>query len=192
MIECTSVLKPTVSALICPERGYLHSLVLPENQHVTQAFSRAFGPDGRMAKLTDTGMKWPPGYSFQPFTILTTKLRFSHSREAIESDWTTVPSAKSAVWTPHCKEVLVRGSLEGRAAGDPRGASMICRRKLWASADALYKALGLEHLVIESRGSYKHLKRGSLYEARRCVKRDVMACLVGWLPNEIDDFSLIE
>jgi tRNA-specific adenosine deaminase 1 len=193
MIECTSVLKPTVSALICPDRGYLHSLVLPESQYVEQACSRAFGPHGRMAALTDDGRQWPSGYPFRPFTVLRTKHSFSYSRDSIKSDWAATPSAKSTLWTPHFRETLIRGSLEGRAAGDPKGASLICRRKLWASANALYKKLGLEDLAVESHsGSYKGLKRSRIYEGRRRVKKDTISCLVGWLPNETDDFSLVE
>jgi tRNA-specific adenosine deaminase 1 len=188
MVECTSVLKPMVAALICPEGGYLHSLVLPEHRHVSKALTRTFGSDGRMAKLT--GAEWPRGYSLRPFEVLKTKRCFSYSRESIKANWAVASSGKSLVWTPHLTQVLVRGSLEGRPVGDPRGASLICRRNLWSSAVALYQTLGLEDFVLESRGSYKLLKHGRMYEAQRSIKQDVMACLVGWLPNETDDFSL--
>jgi tRNA-specific adenosine deaminase 1 len=147
-----------------------------------------------MAMLTDSArIQWPAGYSFKPFVVLTTKSKFTYSRESIQASWSTIPSLKSTIWTPHFQEVLIRGSLEGRAARDPKGASQICRRKLWTSADVLYKTLGLKDLIIESNcGSYKSLKNSKIYEARRHVKKDVIGSLVGWVSNESDDFSLIE
>jgi tRNA-specific adenosine deaminase 1 len=193
MLECTSILKPTVAALICPERGYICALVLPESQYVEEACSRAFGPYGRMATLRDNGLEWPPGYSFRPFKVLTTKRLFYYSRGAIKTNWAIVPSPKAVIWTPYFVEVLIRGTLEGRFAGDPKGESQICRRKLWASADIIYKTLGLEDLALESNGgSYKLLKLSTIYHARKRLKREVISRLVGWLPNEIDDFHLVE
>ncbi|OAL52862.1 hypothetical protein IQ07DRAFT_344259 [Pyrenochaeta sp. DS3sAY3a] len=193
--QTTSLLSSTTAHLISPRNAYIKTLVLPSSQYVPAACDRAFSPTGRMASLSDsTTASWNGGYKFQPFEVKPTTREFSFSRRSIAPGQKAVPSNLSAVWTPSWQETLIGGVLQGRKQFDPRGASAICRRSMWAAAMKVAVALSLP-IVGGALGSetYKAVKEGPALEDRRRVKRNVRDALKGWVRNTGDeDFSLAD
>ena len=191
MKECTSLLCTPTSLLISPGNAYLHSLILPSSQYVASACDRAFSKDGRMRGVY--GKRWSGGYAFQPFDVKTTDREFVFSRRRPGSP-TARPKGSNiaALWTPRLQETIINGVLQGRKQSDPRGASAVCRARMWKAAldtIALLALPALAHILSTSRHS--HLSASDLFEERRHVKEDVRKeALRGWIRNEVDDFEL--
>jgi tRNA-specific adenosine deaminase 1 len=190
--QCTSLLSSITSLLISPSGAYLSSLILPESQYSASGCSRAFSASGRMKELT--GMDWENGYSFRPFEVRTTGREFSFSRrQTLIAGDKLVPSNISVSWTPHQFETLVGGVLRGRKQGDIKGASRVCKSRMWKLA------LEVSELVAMSQverclklDKYVDIKRDRLLDERRRVKDDVRhEALDGWVRNLGGDvFSL--
>lgn len=101
-----------------------------------------------------------------------------------------LPSNLTAVYTPHLQETLIGGVLQGRKQHDPRGASAICRKRMWAAVRDVH-AIMLD-VSLTSKASeaacYKDLKTLPGLESRRRVKEDVRnVALRGWIRNDGDD-----
>lgn len=100
-----------------------------------------------------------------------------------------LPSNITAVYTPHFQETLIGGVLQGRKQYDPKGASNICRKRMW---DAVKDVHAIMEVSMTSKASdaacYKDFKNLSGLESRRKVKEDVRnVALKGWVKNEGDD-----
>ena len=191
MKECTSLLCGPTSLLISPGNAYLHSLILPSSQYVASACDRAFSKDGRMQAVREK--RWPGGYSFQPFDVKTTDREFVFSKRRPGCP-TVRPKGSNiaALWTPRLQETIINGVLQGRKQTDPRGASAVCRARMWKVAldtAALLAVPALAHILSASR--HGRLSALDLFEDRRRVKEDVRkGALRGWIKNEVDDFEL--
>jgi tRNA-specific adenosine deaminase 1 len=178
---------------------------------VSEATTRAFSTEGRLKALTaDVISKWPDGYSFRPFRIVTVSDEFQYSRRLGNPGQTLLPSNKSAIYTPYFQEVIIGGVLQGRKQADPRGASAVSRRKIWQAVLTVVNHLtvlevnddngpfGISANCVLDRGhwiaqcdTYCQLKHGSLPYGRSHVKGDIITALGGWGKNEGDDaFSL--
>ena len=192
--ECLSLLNAQAALLIHPSGAYLTAIILPVSQHEKAATDRAFGASGRMAGLKPEVFRtWRSTYTFKPFNILTTDVKFDWSRSK-NPDLEYKPSNTSAIWTPHFDETLTGGVLQGRKQSDPRAGSEICRRNMIRASTELADRLGMSHLISAlTQGTYKDFKQGSDLGDRRQVKRDVIRdALPGWIPNASDDgFRLI-
>lgn len=142
-----------------------------------------------MSGLSDAvSSDWKGGYAWRPFAIKSTTREFRYSRRAIGSGQKAIPSNISAVWTPGFEESLIGGVLQGRKQFDPRGASAICRRKMWELAVRVAGVLGVVVLrgVLEA-GTYDGVKEHGVFGERRRVKADVVAAgLQGWVRNTGD------
>jgi tRNA-specific adenosine deaminase 1 len=189
--QCTSLLSSITSLFICPSNAYLTSLVLPESQHSALGCSRAFSANGRMKGLA--GKDWRNGYSFRPLEVRTTSREFSFSRRQIlAAGDKLVPSNISASWTPHQFEALIGGVLQGRRQGDIRGASRVCKSKMWKLAlevSALVAVSQVERCL--KGGKYADVKRSSLLKERTSVKDNVRhGALEGWVNVGGEDFCL--
>lgn len=195
--QCTGLLSALTAQLIWPGNIYLLSLTIPESAYVPEACERAFGATGRMAPLiaSDVQERWKQhGFSFKPFNVQTTRREFEFSKRYLNSQATSaapdaVPSNRSCVFTIQGTEVLVNGVLEGRKLYDPRGASMLSRRKMWKSTLGVAAALGLPALsYLSAKYSYDELKRNLDVLGRGEVKSDVRRlALKGWERNGGDD-----
>jgi hypothetical protein len=185
--QCTSLLSSPASLLVSPENAYITSLILPEPQYVPSACERAFSADGRMKDLS--GRSWPGGYSFRPFEVLPTSVHFENSKSNSGSRSTNV----SGAWTPHMRETLINGVLQGRKQSDPRGASIVSRQKMWATIAQIIKKLAYPPLTgLLKKGSYARLKQCKQLDDHRRVKEDAKALgLPGWVSNKVDDFELV-
>jgi tRNA-specific adenosine deaminase 1 len=189
--QCTSLLSGLVSLLVHPKNVYLSSLVLPHSQYVEGAVHRAFSAKGRMEPLVrQESLKWTgSGYKFTPFTVRTTSKEFTFSKRAGGGEHGTVSSNLSAVYTPRRQEVLINGMLQGRKAVDPRGASCVSRRVMWASVLELAVRLGIPALVAAlEKATYAEVKAAERLGGRELVKslaRD--EALQGWRRNDGDD-----
>ena len=191
--SCTSLLSNLASLLIVPTTAYLHSLVLPQSQHVPAAIIRAFSQEGRMSALNMlTTSGWPEGYSFRPFKVETTSREFRFSRRSTAKSEQLIPCNLSAISTPYFQETLINGALQGRKQFDPRGASRICRKSMWAATKAVAMDIGDISILNTLRTeSYLDLKQAPSLHQRRMVVNDVKAALRGWAKNEGDEsFSL--
>lgn len=182
--QCTSLLSSITSLFICPSNAYLSSLVLPKSQYSALGCSRAFSAHGRMKNLA--GKDWGNGYSFKPFEVRTTSQEFSFSRrQVLAAGDKLVPSNISASWTPHQFEALIGGVLQGRRQGDIRGASRVCKNKMWKLAlevSALAAVSQVERCL--KVGKYADIKRSSLFKERTSVKDNVRhLALEGWVRN---------
>lgn len=200
--QCISLLSSPVSLLISPENVYLSNVILSESQISEDGCGRAFSArvGGRMAPLTGRGNgagegEWEGGYRFQGFRIRGTGREFEFSRRAqAEGREGTeglefVPSNLAAAWTPYGDESLIGGVLQGRKQFDARGASMLCRKRMWELAS---EVAGLVDVLAVSQvlrlGSYELVKSSGLLEGRRKVKEEVKErALKGWVRNEGDD-----
>ena len=206
--QATSLLSGIVSQLIWPGNVYLSTLVLPESQIVPAAIERAWGTSGRMSPVTrlneDTTKQWEKaGYSFHPFAVEGTTRTFEYSKSTTKED-TAVPSNLSALSTPHAREVLINGVLQGRRQSDPRSGSSISRRRMWwvvfdtagladeAAARAGKRGemvdLPVLHDVVSAVGERSYADAKVRCAAREEVKRVVKeVALKGWNRNEGDD-----
>lgn len=107
-----------------------------------------------------------------------------------------VPSNLSAVWTPTWQETLIGGVLQGRKQGDVRGASRICRKRMWGFA---MRIAGVVEAVVGGRRvlgkrTYGEVRTDEVFDARTRVKEDMKSGgLQGWVGNRGDEeFSLDE
>jgi len=201
-----SLLSSLTSLLLSPTSVYISSLVLPSSQYSTPGIKRAFSSSGRLAALE--GKNWEGGYGWKEMKVLTTDREFRYSRrfgEGMDGGGKTeyVSSNISAVWMRGGQsETLINGTLQGRKQFDTRGASMLCRRKMWRLAIDVVKAAGwIGGMAVGAEGikktlkgrKYKDVKGSQLLEGRRKVKEDVRKVLEGWVSNEGDDsFELDE
>lgn len=178
LTQSTSLLSSLSSLLISPTNIYIHTLVLPSSQLSSTAVTRAFSPPGRLAPLL--GKQWAGGYAFNPFRVLSTEREFPFSRRSAAD---VVPSSIASSWTPNGSETLIGGTLQGRKQFDVRGASRVCKRRMWklalevavvACVPAVERCLRVE--------KYGDVKEPVLLN-RRTVKGDVRAVLGGWVRN---------
>ncbi|RFU32639.1 hypothetical protein B7463_g3706, partial [Scytalidium lignicola] len=192
--QCISLLNSITSTLISPANAYIHTLVLPESQYSKTACDRAFGysETGRMRRLNR--MKWRGGYAFKPFRVSTTSLEFKYGRRGpVVSGEKLVPSNAAASWTANGKEeTLIGGVLQGRKQFDVRGASRMCKRRMWRLAMEVAGLVGVS--VVErtlSGRMYRDVKEGEVLGERRRVKEDVrQSALEGWVRNGGNEFEV--
>lgn len=196
LAQCTSLLSSLTSLLVSPQSVYIHTLVLPSAHYSASGCARAFSAEGRMSRLA--GREWPgSGYSFRPFEVATMELEFAYSKRSVaaraaEAGAGTAASNMAVAWTGHgMEETTLGGVLQGRKVFDPRGASFVSRRKMWALALEVAGMLGvgvLEVTKMLSSQTYDDVKKSRLLETRRIVKRDATAeALKGWVRNKGDD-----
>ena len=197
MKQCTSLLPGLTTLLIKPERCYLRRLILPQDRLVATSVERAFSPNGRMASLASSAdgqqQTWQSaGYSLNFFDIAPTSRRFEYEKV----DGATASNI-SAFSTPRRQETLINGVLQGRKQSDPKGASIVSRRRMWEEVAALAAAVGdtegvVKHGVLDA-SSYASLKAGAVLEARSEMKKLVREeVLKGWQRNYGDeDWGLV-
>lgn len=202
--QITSVLSSVTSLLISPENAYLQTLTLPVSQYVTAGCERCFSPRGRLKDL-----EVPPGggYSFRDFKMMTTTREFEYSRRdaggsPLLSDAIS-PSNIAASWSPYFEETLIGGVLQGRKQNDPRGASVVCKRRMWELARDITRLSDLESSSSLSQvgedgagdphRTYEDMKQGQLLQDRMTAKTNARKTLKGWVRNEGDEgFTLDE
>ncbi|ELR07977.1 hypothetical protein VC83_00040 [Pseudogymnoascus destructans] len=206
--QITSVLSSITSLLISPENAYLKTLTLPESQYVAVGCERCFSPRGRLKDL-----QVPPsgGYSFQNFKMVTTKSEFAYSRRDADgspllSDAIS-PSNIAASWSPYFEETLIGGVLQGRKQNDPRGASVVCKKRMWELARDITRLLDLEDTssvenspsdevesgAVKGHKTYEDMKQCQLLQDRMIAKNDAREALKGWVRNDGDEgFTLDE
>ncbi|KAI5370715.1 putative Acylphosphatase-like domain, adenosine deaminase/editase [Septoria linicola] len=195
--QCTSLLSGLSSLLISPSNAYLSTLILPEGQAIERSTKRAFSATGRMKDLANNTIEqtWSQhGYQFKAFEVQTTTKTFAFSKPVKGESDSAVPSNLSAMYTPHRQEILINGVLQGRKQTDPRGASCVSRRRMWA---AIYDVTALvdEQMAVSLRAeSYGEVKQSGLLEGRELVKREARSLgLKGWKRNEGDtEWTLVE
>lgn len=171
---------------------YIHSLILPHSQLSEVAVERAFSPTGRLADLIgkegieEKGKEWGGGYSFRPFRVLGTGLEFEYSRRQPSISGEKIqPSNIASSWTKYGSETVIGGTLQGRKQFDIRGASRVCKRRMWRLA--LEVAIKSSVPLLESylrKEMYSDIKHGSLLAGRRKLKNDVRGVMGGWVRNE--------
>ena len=188
--QCTSLLTSITSMLISPSNLYISSLTLPESQYSETACTRAFSSTGRMKEMKN--QLRDGGYRFKAFDIKTTSKEFKFSRrQALVAGDKLVPSNISASWIPDrgvgvgSLETLIGGVLQGRKQFDVRGASRVCKRRMWRLA---IEIAGLAAMPAVERclrmATYNGVKRSRLLEDRRNLKDDVrINALKGWIRN---------
>lgn len=186
--QFTGLLNGVVSLLLDPI--FLASLVLPKDQLLRKATSRAWGRDGRLAEaVTAVGR-----HGFRAFEVRGTSRVFGFSKKAVIGTAAgaavveAVPSNLSALATTSRKEVLINGVLQGRKFGDVRGASCVSRRGFWEAVGVVAGLLGVRGILGRRVGDYKSLKGCLALRSRRDVKRVVREKgLRGWVRNEGDE-----
>lgn len=194
MYQGVSLLRSLTSMILLPERCYLTGIVLPESQFVTAACDRAFGVDGRFKQIISTVTNgWNGGYLFRPFKVLTTKHEFKFSRRAWPSHVQMSASTISAIWTRSWQETLINGVLQGRKAGDSRGASKLCKKSMWTAATSIAQLS--ENATLEAEPSYDtyaKIKASQRLQDRREVKAQIIELALCRWPRTTEDsnFSL--
>ncbi|RDW80139.1 hypothetical protein BP6252_04777 [Coleophoma cylindrospora] len=201
--QSTSLLSSIVSLLISPQNLYLSSLVLPVSQYSPSGCTRAFSSSGRLQSLNSLPEQWGGGYRFHPFEIKTTGREFAYSRRASPSavggdangEVRYVSSNLAASWTANGRdETIIGGVLQGRKQFDPRGASRMCKRRMWKLAMEVAGLVAVEggvRMGLEMK-RYKDVKEGEALKWRRNVKEDVKATsLKGWVKNGGEEFGAI-
>jgi tRNA-specific adenosine deaminase 1 len=185
--QYTSVLSAVSSLLIHPENAYIHTLVMPQSQMVPEACDRAFGRNGRLSALQNTSSGH---FTFRPFIVRPTTREFAFSRRIADASITSVvPSNISSLTYGPKQETLINGSLQGRKQGDPRGASAVSRRSMWALALKTAMLLAQPALVAAlDTKSYADVKASNMLADREAAKQTVRSSsLQGWKRNVGDD-----
>jgi tRNA-specific adenosine deaminase 1 len=185
--QYTSVLSAVSSLLIHPENAYIHTLVMPQSQMVPEACDRAFGRTGRLSALQNTHSG---RYAFRPVTIRPTTREVAFSRRIADASTTSiVPSNISSLTYGPKQETLINGSLQGRKQGDPRGASVVSRRSMWALALKTAILLAQPALVAAlDVNSYADVKASKMLVDREAAKQTARdSSLHGWKRNVGDD-----
>jgi tRNA-specific adenosine deaminase 1 len=187
--QATSLLSSLSSLLIHPSNAYITSLILPSSQYVPTAIERAFSNAGRLKGMYKKSKQWKGGYRWKTFDVRTTDSEFKWSRRMVPQSAKGVASNLSAVYTPVWTETLIGGVLQGRKQLDPRGASRVCRRKMWEVALKVGAVVGGEMVVRAlGKGRYVDVKSDEGLEERKKVKEDVKSGgLNGWVKNTGDD-----
>lgn len=138
------------------------------------------------------GRRWDSGYHFREFDIKTTNKEFKYSRrQALETGEKLVPSNISASWIANQTsaqgqlETLIGGVLQGRRQYDVRGASRVCKRRMWklaieiaaiAAVPAVEKCLQLT--------TFGEVKNSDCLVQRRRVKDETRGkALKPWVRN---------
>ncbi|PQE24427.1 hypothetical protein CJF30_00009919 [Rutstroemia sp. NJR-2017a BBW] len=210
LMQSTSLLSSLTSLFISPSNAYLHRIILPSSQYSESGFRRCF--DTRLTGVK--GRVWGHGYKFTQMGVGVTAREFKFSRRGGDGGKEVVGKFVSSnvamSWMrgdgKAGGETLVNGCLQGRKLFDIRGASRICRKRIWGLGMQVMKALsgaavagGFENaglvdgMVIEKiskclmAGKYRDLKASEILEERRKVKEEVRGCLGGWVRNEGDD-----
>lgn len=100
-----------------------------------------------------------------------------------------LPSNVTAVYTPQFQETLIGGVLQGRKQHDPKGASAICRKRMWDAVKDVHAIMEISMMGKASDAAcYKDFKNLPDLDNRRRVKEDVRnVALKGWVKNEGDD-----
>jgi len=181
--QCTSLLSSLTSLLVSPSNVYIHTLVVPCSQYSSIGMTRAF--DSRMSPIK--GKTWTGGYSFRPFNISTTELEFFYSRrQPVLADDRLAPSNVSSSWTANdWTETLIGGVLQGRKQSDIRGASRMCRRRMWKLAIEISRSAAVPKVKESLKGTYAEVKESELFNCRRIVKEDAKTiALAGWVTND--------
>ncbi|KAF2152133.1 hypothetical protein K461DRAFT_294972 [Myriangium duriaei CBS 260.36] len=183
--QCLSLLSSLTALLVDPGNVYLHALIMPHSEIHAAGVERAWGGAGRMKPL----MGWKDGeYEFRPFEIWASGVEFEFVREEGAK-----ASEKACVVYGEEREVVINGVLQGRKRTDPRGASGVSRRRMWALARELAVQLGDEGIFTALEGgNYGRVKDVDLLASRAAAKRHVTQHgLPGWAPNSVDrDWSL--
>ncbi|KAI4721196.1 adenosine-deaminase domain-containing protein [Aureobasidium sp. EXF-10727] len=191
--QYTSILSAVSSLLIHPENAYIHTLVMPQTQLVPEACERAFGRNGRLSALQHTSSG---PFAFRPFTVRPTTREFAFSRRIADASTTSiVPSNISSLTCGTKQETLINGTLQGRKQGDPRGASAVSRRSMWALALKVAVSLAQPALIAAlSAKSYAEFKANETLAERENAKQTAKdLSLQGWKRNLGDDeWSLAE
>ena len=194
MAQCTSLLGSITSVLISPTNLYLASITLPTSQYSAEACQRAFSRNGRMKFLS--GKDWGNGYRYSPFQILTTNREFQLSRRTSTSPALGkkhVASNLASWWMPTHDETLIAGVIQGRKQYDIRGASKLCKARMWKLALQVASFLSVPVLGRCLRTErYDEVKQSALLKGRQEVKREVRElALKPWIRNDGgDDFQL--
>lgn len=116
--------------------------------------------------------------------VLGTEREFDFSRRSGNGN-DLVPSNLASHWTPHGSETLIGGTLQGRKQFNVKGASKVCRKRMWALALQVAVAAGAPALEsVLKKEKYEDVKGARVLEGRRKVKQDVRAVLGGWVRNE--------
>jgi tRNA-specific adenosine deaminase 1 len=136
--------------------------------------------------------KWDGGYRFNEFDIKTTSKEFNYCRrQALSAGEKLVPSNISASWIadPTSRsgklETVIGGVLQGRKQFDVRGASRVCKRRMWKLA---IEIAGLAAVPSVERSlkmtMYGDVKNSSCLTQRIKVKDDARnGALKGWTRN---------
>ncbi|KAL8676683.1 MAG: hypothetical protein Q9186_006816 [Xanthomendoza sp. 1 TL-2023] len=190
--QCTSLLSSCTSLLVNPANAYLNSMVLPKSQYVQHACERCFGPEGRLKPVVKH--RWMGGYAFRPFKVRSTDQEFVYSRRSKPASSRELRTSNvAAVFNPYVQEALILGRLQGRQKLDPKGASVICSKRMWTTTLQVLAVLGSPNLLqqISASSRVREWKDSRLFADRRRVKADVTAeALSGWIRNEGDDFKI--
>jgi len=144
-----------------------------------------------MAELE--GREWDGGYRFRPFEVKTTGREFRHSRRQIGREGEKiVPSNISAAWTKNSEETLIGGVLQGRKQFDVKGASRVCKRRMWRLVIEVAAIVG--PVVVQrclSGKTYGDVKGGAVLGVRRKAKEEVRKrALRGWVRNGRENFEV--
>jgi tRNA-specific adenosine deaminase 1 len=137
------------------------------------------------------GEIWGGGYSFTPFEVLTTGLKFRYSKRAVAERTEKMAASNLAVaWHERSlEEGLVGGVLQGRRQFDVRGGSKTSRRRMWELAVEVARMDGVEEVkTLLEVESYSDIRNGDGLADRRRVKDFVRGtALKGWVRNVGDD-----
>jgi tRNA-specific adenosine deaminase 1 len=171
--QALSLLLTPTSYLLSPRNAYITTLTLPTSSYSAIACTRAFST--RLQSLA--GREWGSGYSWHPFSVQTTAVKFAHSRR----DGKRSSNLSAVVVANRGQEVLIGGVQQGRKqfSGEAAG-SMLCKLKLWREVAALVPEVRVE--------SYARVKTAA--ETRNCVKEEVRTALGGWIRTGGDEFAL--
>ena len=146
-------------------------------------------------------------YLYRRFNILTTEIKFDFARNRTEEGRRTLGDNLAAICTANhigakhagnlaertnnIQEAIINGVLQGRKQDDPRGASLVSRRK---QAELFLQIVMMDRrlLPFDLPNYWRNtLKDNPILTAKRRAKAIVIErALKGWEKNALDDFDL--
>lgn len=185
--QFTSILLGATASIVSPEKFYISKLVVPESELSESAFSRAFGPNGRLASLAKPSLEWPLEYCPQFFESVPTQIEFPFSRRS-GSDVEPKPSPQALIYiqgedknTKGNKptEGIINGTRMGFKPFSGKGQSAVSRYEIAKAVRALSP-------LLEDKISYLTFKERNI--PRRTTKQRVYEVLKNWVRTKTDDF----
>ncbi|KAJ8100129.1 adenosine deaminase/editase [Lipomyces tetrasporus] len=182
--QFTSLLLTPTTKVMETDGAYLDALIVPKSKINPHSFTRAFGRQGRLARMSD--LNGDRSFLFRPFEYWTYGLpQFEHSKESIE-DENSKPSNISLIYVANIldAEAIVKGRKMGAKASSVHASSFTSRIRLTQDVIRLARMD-----AGSGRTMYLDLKRDSVRQRQKDIGRRALG---NWWQTAEDNFVVCD